>query len=75
MTCGRYTAYKGIGHVVRRECKLFDFHQNVALRSGAVRRTRLGAIDVGEIDQEIRGFYLHGSRILRLRCAHSSRID
>jgi hypothetical protein len=31
------TAHKRIGHVVRCEGKLFDFHQNVALGCGTAR--------------------------------------
>ena len=60
----RLKPYQGIGHIVRREGKLFDPHQNVALGCGAARRTYLRAVDVGKIDQEIRRFYLHGSCIL-----------
>jgi len=53
------------------KAKLFDLHQNIALGCGAARRTCLRAVDVGKIDEEIRRFYPHGSRILQLRCENS----
>jgi hypothetical protein len=64
--------YQSIGHVVRREGKLVDPHQDIALGCGAARRTCLRAIDVGKIDEEIRRFYPHGSRILQLHRENSN---
>ena len=41
---------------------------------GTARRTCLGAVDVGKVDEEIRRFYLHGSRILHLRCENGTGV-